>query len=796
MSLTPSQSTTRLAGGGTADAGGSLPADGNLSGSGSDPSSRPQWIKNPWIDLLIGCGAWSLPLLVLFFYMGQQNFLAVTLTFYVLSVFCNQPHYMATIYRAYGTRQDFRKYRFFTVYVTVFVVFTAILAHWLPALLPLLFTLYITWSPWHYTGQNYGISMMFLRRNGGRPQPLERHLLFCGYLASYLVWFLSMHSMVDSQPYTISLGIPSGLADFLTLLCVTAFLLCTSIALARIAGQIGWKRMTGALVLVSTQFLWFVAAGVLRLVEGTSIPPIYYSVGVLAFMHCAQYLWITGYYTRRETEAGTRGRNREWRPMRYYGILVLGGLALFLPGPYLVSLVFKQDFMVSYLIFVSLINLHHFILDGAIWKLRDGRIARLLLGTPEKHGAAPAGSPESAVGKAPGPREHAAPAHHHDHHLETPPLLGAAGKWLFGNTWSGRTVRVTAVGALLALGFADQLQYFWTQSRPAMDRLARAMFLNPTDTRIYLQRASLFQEQGRIQPAIEQLREASRINPHQPLVHKNLAALLINHGQAEQAEAILERLEGIYSQDADVQRMRGSIARMRKEPEKAARFYRKALKLKPAEHRAALALADMRYDQGQADKAAEAYQRYLTILEENRILKKLPEQEAREVRDNAARAALTRGELLQALGAPPREIRATYRAAVEHARARGNQAALSLAATQLAAAFENTGETDKALVWTLQALRAGHRSDDPFLEGVAWFNLAHRLNSQGNTLRELVDAAAAADAAVRILGPKSNEGRQAARLRSGILQRLPQNVAQDVDLPAIAQEILRTLQNQ
>ena len=30
----------------------------------------------------------------------------------------------------------------------------------------MLFTLYLTWSPWHYTGQNYGIAVMFLRRRG------------------------------------------------------------------------------------------------------------------------------------------------------------------------------------------------------------------------------------------------------------------------------------------------------------------------------------------------------------------------------------------------------------------------------------------------------------------------------------------------------------------------------------------------------------------------------------------------------------------------------------------------------
>jgi tetratricopeptide (TPR) repeat protein len=35
------------------------------------------------------------------------------------------------------------------------------------------------------------------------------------------------------------------------------------------------------------------------------------------------------------------------------------------------------------MLIASAVNLHHFILDGAIWKLRDGRIARILLRRPD-----------------------------------------------------------------------------------------------------------------------------------------------------------------------------------------------------------------------------------------------------------------------------------------------------------------------------------------------------------------------------------------------------------------------------
>jgi tetratricopeptide (TPR) repeat protein len=50
----------------------------------------------------------------------------------------------------------------------------------------------------------------------------------------------------------------------------------------------------------------------------------------------------------------------------------------------------------------STVNLHHFVLDGAIWKLRDGRIARILLRRDEAAAPAPVLAPPSRRGWARG----------------------------------------------------------------------------------------------------------------------------------------------------------------------------------------------------------------------------------------------------------------------------------------------------------------------------------------------------------------------------------------------------------
>ncbi len=125
--------------------------------------------------------------------------------------------------------------------------------------------------------------------------------------------------------------------------------------------------------------------------------------------------------------------SRNWRPLAYFGVLVVGGIALFVPGPWLASRVLHHDFTASFLIFTALVNIHHFILDGAIWKLRDGRIASLLLNSRERI--------SDAAGEAGG-------------------QFAAACRWLVGGSSGARSLRVSAALLLLVWGTVDQARYY------------------------------------------------------------------------------------------------------------------------------------------------------------------------------------------------------------------------------------------------------------------------------------------------------------------------------------------------
>jgi hypothetical protein len=100
-----------------------------------------------------------------------------------------------------------------------------------------------------------------------------------------------------------------------------------------------------------------------------------------------QYLWITAYYSKRSDAGEPAGRFLLESFLVGTCVSVVPAL-LFAPDrfgrlPWDAGLA-----MVTF----SAVNVHHFILDGAIWKLRDGAIARLLL-WPSPPGA---GAPTAA----------------------------------------------------------------------------------------------------------------------------------------------------------------------------------------------------------------------------------------------------------------------------------------------------------------------------------------------------------------------------------------------------------------
>lgn len=543
------------------------------------------WIYNPWLDLIVGCGAWSAPLLLFSYSTVASSARTWSVVFYVLAVFFNYPHYMATLYRAYHRSEDFEKYRVFTVHITALMVATLLLSHLWATLLPWIFTIYLTWSPWHYSGQNYGLFMMFARRAGANPDKPTRRALYGAFIASYLILFLAFHTGPSSDSLFISLGIPALLGHGEQLVLAAAFVILSTYGLSRLARETGWRKLTPSLTLFSSQFLWFLLPSCISLIKGLAIPQNRYSTGVLAVMHSAQYLWITSYYARREAASEqSSGESCNWRPQAYFGVLIIGGIALFVPGPWLASRAFHHDFTASFLIFTALVNVHHFILDGAIWKLRDGRIASLLLNSHTRI--------SNAAHQAGGG-------------------LLAACRWLCGSAPWARRLRIGTAGILFIWASVDQARYYWALQSTNLADLKRAAALTSFDSSLQIRLARQAMQSGDAQQAEAAWRKAIRSNPSDPAPRQAFLQYLLDSQRFDEAFALTEASLRYSPRDPNLLIDRGLLELRRGQADKAMGSWNEALTIDAKQPLAHLYLATELDREGKAQPAAEHYQRFL-----------------------------------------------------------------------------------------------------------------------------------------------------------------------------------------
>lgn len=350
------------------------------------PQQSGGWLFGRSIDLIIGCGVGYVLTLPLLVYLGRSTG-ASQWPWFLVAIFgllVNAPHYGATIVRVYEEREDRQKYAFFAVYVTIALAILFAISSRSLWMASLLITAYVTWSPWHFSGQNYGLSVMFLRRRGVDLDPTTKRLLYLSFVFSAALAILAIHGLkaglvfapatipAAHTPMVIHLPIPGAIP----LLAVVSVLYVGSLAAAgwRLRAKTRLRDLGPAFTLVLTQALWFTVPALATIWSSSPRANLAFAAIWVSTAHSAQYLWVTTYYAKRSGSGVSTRRFLGKALLAGSAVTVLPGL-IFAPGLLGIR---PWDAGLAATTF-SIVNLHHFILDGAIWKLRDGRVARALL---------------------------------------------------------------------------------------------------------------------------------------------------------------------------------------------------------------------------------------------------------------------------------------------------------------------------------------------------------------------------------------------------------------------------------
>jgi len=355
------------------------------------PPSR-RWVFGPIPDLLLGCGlGYALLIAVLPLVPVEARTLVLWGTLGTLVI--GAPHYGATLLRVYGSAEDRRKYAFFSVYLTAIVWLWFAVGLYDLRVGSAMITLYLTWSPYHYTGQNYGLAVMFLRRRDIEFSAGTKRLLYASFMLSFALTALSLHRALSgigatsygigdfagTPFYFIHLGFPLPFWRVAFGIVGTAYIGVTWLTLARLLRTATARGLVPVMALMLAQALWFSLPNAWIWSTNTTLESQNVAwLFVWAILgHSVQYLWITTYYAvGRDT-----GRKR-WTYL--LATLAAGSAIWTLP-----ALAFSPQTMGThpytmglFLMIAAAVNLHHFILDGAIWKLRDTGVGGILLASP------------------------------------------------------------------------------------------------------------------------------------------------------------------------------------------------------------------------------------------------------------------------------------------------------------------------------------------------------------------------------------------------------------------------------
>jgi hypothetical protein len=295
-----------------------------------------------------------------------------------LILLANAAHFGATTVRLYskpGARDD-APFSFFTLPLVMIVVLLAGLV-FAETVGRILFGLYLSLSPYHYASQTYGLAAMYAIRSGVTIDARERRALwgacmlpFCYALVSGsnsgLGWLVPAPWLYapDVVVVTTLLGRVLGM---LTLAAPLALLLFGMRRSGRALPVISW------VLLLSNGLWWIVFDYFHAFVWG-------------AISHSVQYLGIVILFHLRDHLPPERSRGAWILPTLGFYLASLGlGYALFEVWPYaffLAGFTFAQSSMAC----VAVINLHHFITDRVIWRVRRDSNLRIVLATSPASG--------------------------------------------------------------------------------------------------------------------------------------------------------------------------------------------------------------------------------------------------------------------------------------------------------------------------------------------------------------------------------------------------------------------------
>lgn len=312
---------------------------------------------SPALDYLLIGGALSLPF-VLFAWMNPQFIpddpaaaLMIFLTF-------NAAHFAASTVRLYTKPGTARELPFVSLGLPLvaFVVVTACV-QWPEQMGKNLHALFLTWSPFHYAAQAYGLTVMYCYRSGCALGRTEKSVLYWIAMVPFMRAFLNAPESGLAWIVPAAWVQQAEVATVLQAMVGVLTVLCAALPL----GLFGWMTVQRksfpliGLLLLGVNGIWWVLLS-------------YTDAWVWAtIFHSLQYLVIVGIFHVKDHVAGdVSSHGPVYHAAWFYLVSLALGFVLFFGWP-LAYTGLGFEYGQAFVMVTAAINIHHFIVDGFIW---------------------------------------------------------------------------------------------------------------------------------------------------------------------------------------------------------------------------------------------------------------------------------------------------------------------------------------------------------------------------------------------------------------------------------------------
>jgi len=367
--------------------------------------ARPQlYFINAWVDYaLIGGGSILVFTLMRYLYTDERSPAVVLLAGYLLWV-VNWPHFSATSYRLYHSRENIMQYPL-TALVVPWLVLAAVIGSLASpeAIAPIFIKFYLIWSPYHFSGQTVGITLIYARRAGFTISPFQRFCLSGFVYGTFLASTMRGEVTKRNGDYH-GIFCPSFCLPEWVWVYTQAFMGVCGVLFLVFAVQ--WcfknKRILPPIVLVPAvaQMIWFM--------QDITYP----SFGeFVPFFHSLQYLLIAWAMQLKDKmdrqKIAPSPAYVAWETFRWGGLNVAGGLLLFYGITAILWLSYYgydlTRWGLTFGVVAAGVQVHHFFVDGVIWKLKRKTVASPLMVNIEEmlHGRSGNDGPVLAGAPAP-----------------------------------------------------------------------------------------------------------------------------------------------------------------------------------------------------------------------------------------------------------------------------------------------------------------------------------------------------------------------------------------------------------